>query len=73
MKTPILFSVFALTISMLGQETVVDKAEVSIPGVKYKANVIPGESLPDPLKDKSFGKFSHDKRFVDAIRTMQSQ
>jgi len=40
---------------------------------KYKANVIPGESLPDPLKDDSFRKFSHDKRFVDAVRDMQSQ
>jgi tetratricopeptide (TPR) repeat protein len=39
---------------------------------KYKANVIPGESLPDPLKDDSFRKFSHDKRFVDAVRAMQS-
>jgi tetratricopeptide (TPR) repeat protein len=40
---------------------------------KYKANVIPGESLPDPLKDDSFRKFSYDKRFVDAVRDMQSQ
>jgi tetratricopeptide (TPR) repeat protein len=40
---------------------------------KYKANVISGESLPDPLKDDSFRKFSHDKRFVDAVRDMQSQ
>lgn len=40
---------------------------------KYKANVIPGESLPDPLKDDSFRKFAHDKRFVDAVRGMQSQ
>ncbi len=39
---------------------------------KYKANVIPGESLPDPLKDDSFRKFSHDKRFIDAVRAMQS-
>jgi len=40
---------------------------------KYKANVIPGESLPDPLKDDSFRKSSHDKRFVDAVRDMQSK
>jgi len=40
---------------------------------KYKANVIPGESLPDPLKDDSFRKFSRDKRFVDAVHEMQSK
>ena len=39
---------------------------------KFKANVIPGESFPDPLQDNSFRKFSHDKRFVDAIRNMES-
>ena len=38
---------------------------------KYKANVIPGESLPDPLKDDSFRKFVRDKKFVDAVHEMQ--
>lgn len=40
---------------------------------KYKANVIPGESLPDPLKDDSFRKFRKDKKFVDAVHEMQRQ
>jgi tetratricopeptide (TPR) repeat protein len=38
---------------------------------KYKANVIPGESLPDPLTDESFRKFVTDKRFVDAVHELQ--
>jgi len=38
---------------------------------KYKSNVIPGESLPDPLKDDSFRMFVKDKKFLDALREMQ--
>ena len=38
---------------------------------KYKANVIPGESMPDPLKDESFRKFAKDDKFVTAVREMQ--
>jgi hypothetical protein len=40
---------------------------------RYKANVIPGESLPDPLKDLSFRKFASDKKFVDAVHELQQQ
>ncbi len=40
---------------------------------KYKANTIPGESLPDPLKDDSFRNFVKDKNFVDAVHEMQRQ
>jgi len=40
---------------------------------KYKTNVIPGESLPDPLKDDSFRKFVKDKKFVAAVRELQRQ
>jgi len=38
---------------------------------KYKANMIAGESFPDPLKDDSFRKFLSDQRFVDGVRSMQ--
>ena len=38
---------------------------------KYKANVIAGESFPDPLKDDSFRNFVKDKRFVDVVHQMQ--
>jgi hypothetical protein len=38
---------------------------------KYKANMIAGESFPDPLKDDSFRNFVKEKRFVDAVRAMQ--
>jgi hypothetical protein len=37
---------------------------------KYKANMIAGESFPDPLTDDSFRNFVNDKKFVDAIHEM---
>ncbi len=40
---------------------------------KYRANVIRGETFPDPLKDDSFRKFVRDKKFVDAVHQMQQQ
>ncbi len=40
---------------------------------KYKANMLPGEPFPDPLKDSSFKKFLSDKKFVEAVRQMQRQ
>lgn len=40
---------------------------------KYKANVIPGESLPDPLQDDSFRKFAGDERFLKAVHEMQHE
>jgi predicted Zn-dependent protease len=40
---------------------------------KYKANTIPGESLPDPLEDDSFRKFVKDKNFVEAVHEIQRQ
>jgi predicted Zn-dependent protease len=38
---------------------------------KYKANVIAGESFPDPMRDDSFRKFVKDKRFVDEVKKMK--
>ena len=38
---------------------------------KYKANMIPGETLPDPMQDDSFRYFVDNKSFIDAIREMQ--
>jgi hypothetical protein len=38
---------------------------------KYKANVISGETLPDPLKDDSFRRFVGKEDFVRAVREMQ--
>jgi hypothetical protein len=40
---------------------------------KYKANIIAGETFPDPLQDDSFRKFVNDTRFVKAVREMQKQ
>jgi tetratricopeptide (TPR) repeat protein len=38
---------------------------------KYKANMIAGETLPDPLKDDSFRKFVSQEEFVKTVREMQ--
>jgi tetratricopeptide (TPR) repeat protein len=38
---------------------------------KYKANMIAGESLPDPIKDDSFRYFAGDDGFVKAVAEMQ--
>jgi tetratricopeptide (TPR) repeat protein len=38
---------------------------------KYKANMIAGEMLPDPLKDDSFRNFVDKEEFVKAVREMQ--
>jgi predicted Zn-dependent protease len=40
---------------------------------KYKANVVPGESLPDPLKDNSFRKFTADEHFKKAVHEMHRE
>jgi hypothetical protein len=38
---------------------------------KYKANSIPGEGIPDPLKDDSFRHFVAKEDFVKAVHEMQ--
>jgi hypothetical protein len=40
---------------------------------KYRANMIRGETFPDPLKDDSFRNFVREKKFTDAVRQMQQQ
>jgi hypothetical protein len=38
---------------------------------EYKANIIAGETLPDPLKDDSFRFFVNNDGFVKAVTDMQ--
>jgi hypothetical protein len=38
---------------------------------RYKANSIPGEDIPDPLKDDSFRRFVSNEEFVKAVHEMQ--
>ena len=40
---------------------------------KNKANMIAGESLPDPMKDDSFRKLVRDPEFVTSVNDMQKQ
>src|SRR5262249_53786226 len=37
---------------------------------QYKANAIPGETLPDPSGDYKFEKFMHDDRFKSVLREL---
>lgn len=41
------------------------------PAFKYKANMIPGEHLPNPETDSSFEKFSDSEKFKKAIVDMK--
>jgi hypothetical protein len=38
---------------------------------RYKANMIAGESLPDPIQDDSFRYFVRDDSFVKAVTEMK--
>jgi tetratricopeptide (TPR) repeat protein len=37
-----------------------------------KANVIPGESMPDPAKDDSFQRFMSDQKFRDFLKSLNA-
>lgn len=37
---------------------------------KYKANVLPGETFPDPLSDSSFERYLKNKTFIDELNKM---
>ena len=39
---------------------------------RYKANMIPGETLPDPMTDDSFRNFTNDKTFINAVAGMKA-
>ena len=39
---------------------------------KFKNNVIPGESLPNPATDSSFTRFLNNEKFVKALKEMQA-
>lgn len=38
---------------------------------KYKANMMEGESFPDPMTDSSFSKFADSEKFKAAIKEMK--
>jgi len=37
---------------------------------EYKANVLPGENIPDPRKDDSFKKLMKNKEFQELAETL---
>ena len=37
---------------------------------EYKANAIPGESLPDPADDDRLARFRRDDRFQGMLKTL---
>jgi tetratricopeptide (TPR) repeat protein len=55
-----------------GEQKKMDEAIAQLrTAFKYKANVLEGETMPDPLKDDSFRYFVDKKEFVDAVQDMQ--
>ena len=42
------------------------------PAFKYRDNMLPGESLPDPMTDSSFAKFRDSEKFRKAVAEMKS-
>ena len=38
---------------------------------RYRQNMIPGETFPDPAQDESFQRFMHDERFLEILRQMR--
>ena len=42
------------------------------PAFKYKANMMPGERLPDPMTDSSFARFRDSETFKAALKEMKS-
>jgi len=73
MKSLTLLTLVLLIAPAFGQQPGDESLEELRLAYRYKANVIPGESLPDPLKDDSFRKFVKDKKFVAAVRELQRQ
>jgi hypothetical protein len=39
----------------------------------YKANLIPGERMPDPARDDSFARFLNDPRFRKLLEEIGSK
>ncbi len=68
---PMFFYLLACTYGEMGKMD--ESLEQLRLAYKFKANVIPGESVPDPLKDDSFRNFVKDKKFVDAVHEIQKQ
>lgn len=68
---PLFYYNLACTYAEMGKlDDSLDKLRLAY---KYKGNMIPGEVLPDPVKDDSFRKFVKDPRFLQAVHEMQQR
>lgn len=66
---PLFYYLLACTYGEMGKMS--ESLEQLSQAYRYKANVIPGESVPDPLQDTSFRKFVKDKKFLEAVDQMK--
>jgi predicted Zn-dependent protease len=66
---PLFYYLLACTYGEMGKMD--ESLEQLRQAYRYKGNVIPGESLPDPLQDESFRRFVQDKRFLEALDQMK--
>lgn len=65
---PIFYYNLACTYAEMGEAT--EAGDDLKKAFEYQANVLPGENMPDPLKDDSFKKLMKNKEFQELVETL---
>jgi hypothetical protein len=65
---PIFYYNLACTYAEMGKAT--EAGDYLKKAFEYKANVLPGEDMPDPRKDESFKKLMKNKEFQELVETL---
>ena len=65
---PIFYYNLACTYAEMGEAT--EAGDYLKKAFQYKANVLPGENMPDPRKDDSFRKLMKNKEFQELVETL---
>ena len=68
---PIIYYNLACTYAEMGDTT--EAGNYLKKAFEYKANVLPGETMPDPRKDDSFKKLMKDKEFHELAEKLARQ
>jgi len=66
---PIFYYNLACTYAEMGKAT--EAGDYLKKAFEYKANVLPGEDMPDPRKDQSFKKLMKNKEFQELVETLR--
>jgi tetratricopeptide (TPR) repeat protein len=65
---PIFYYNLACTYAEMGKAT--EAGDYLKKAFEYKANVLPGENMPDPRKDDSFKKLMRNKEFQELVEAL---